>query len=148
MDGKGEVGPPRKVEAQRSDGSRPISDQQLVVDLVVAYIVGVFAEAHVVERLECAAVEATHRPVPAAGDVNGPIGRYVGHALGALQALDLRGALALRDVDHLDGSVTESGDKNALALDIGGKMVNAALHAGKRNLAFEFERSRGCLGYG
>ena len=50
MDRKREVGPPRKVQAQRGDGAAPISDQQLVVDLVIAHIVGIFAEAHVVER--------------------------------------------------------------------------------------------------
>ena len=45
--------------------------------------VGIFAEAHIVKRLERVAVETAHRPVTAAGHVNGPIRCYVGHALRA-----------------------------------------------------------------
>jgi hypothetical protein len=44
------------------------------------------------------------------------------------------------EIDNADTIVTKLGDKKPMMLKVNGKVIDAALHAAKRNLRFQNER--------
>lgn len=57
--------------------------------------------------------------------------------MGFLEPFDFTSALALTKIDYLDSSVSECGDEDALSLEVGGKMIDAALDAGEGDFALQ-----------
>ena len=90
------------------------------------------------------AVIAADHSIAAGGHIKRVVCGQVKEPLRFLESFDFACALALTEINHLDGPVSKGGDEDALSFEIVGKMIDAALDAGKRDFALELESRRLC----
>src|SRR4029079_5492381 len=105
-------------------------------------IVGIISEVDAIRLLPGCILEDANRTIPRVRDPKRARSRLPADALRLGQPVDARELPTGREIDHGDAVIAKFGYEKPMALDIGGKVVNAPLDGPKRDVAIDRERGR------